>query len=144
LGSSATTSTYASTYRSVKHSFNSSLPQEVVLKYTQYCCVIAVDRRFCMGFKGPKGRQHKSWEALTFGAPHEHVTHHRQRLQVLPLGKALFMQDRAINAVRQLYRGLRQLVCLRAIMRFMQIRNHTRGQFTPRFRLPEEQRISFI
>lgn len=26
------------------------------------------------GFKGPKGR-HKSWES-TFGAPHEHATHH--------------------------------------------------------------------
>jgi hypothetical protein len=41
------TSTYASTYRSVKHSFNSCLPQDVVLKYTQYCTSMAVDRRFC-------------------------------------------------------------------------------------------------
>jgi hypothetical protein len=34
-------------YRSVKHSFNSCLPQDVVLKYTQSCTSMAVDRRFC-------------------------------------------------------------------------------------------------
>ena len=29
------------------------------------------------------------------------------------------------------------------IVRFMQIRHHTRGRFIPRFHLPEEQRISY-
>jgi hypothetical protein len=48
------TSSNASTYRSVKHSFNSSLPQKVVLKHTQHCSVIAVDRRFCTVSNGPE------------------------------------------------------------------------------------------
>jgi hypothetical protein len=39
-----------------------------------------------------KGRQDKSWEALTFGASYERVTHHPQLHQVLPLAKVLFMQ----------------------------------------------------
>jgi hypothetical protein len=43
-----------SIYRFVKESFNSSLPYEVVLKYTQYCSAMAVDRRFCMISKGQK------------------------------------------------------------------------------------------
>ena len=40
------TSIYASTYRSIKHSFNSCLPQDVVLKYTQHCTSMTVHRRF--------------------------------------------------------------------------------------------------
>jgi hypothetical protein len=69
------TSSYASTYRSVKHSFNSCLPQDVVLEYTQYCTSNGSRLTLLYGFKGPKGRQHKSWES-TFVAPREHATHH--------------------------------------------------------------------
>ena len=45
---------YASTYRSVIEPFNSSLLHGVVLKCTQYCSAVAVDRRFCIILKGQK------------------------------------------------------------------------------------------
>jgi hypothetical protein len=52
------------------------------------------------------------------------------------------MQDQANIGAALLNRALRQLVCLIDIVRFAQMRNHIRGRSIPRFRLPEEQRIS--
>jgi len=72
--SQISTSTYANTYQSVKHSFDSCLPQVVILKYTQYCISMTVDRRFCKVSKGQMD-DIKSWES-TFGALREHATHH--------------------------------------------------------------------
>jgi len=47
------------------------------------------------------------------------------------------------GAVRQLYRELRQLVCVRGMVRFMQIRNYTTRRFVPRVRLPEHRGILY-
>ena len=113
------TSTYASTYRSAKHSFNSCLPQDVVLKYTQYCTSIAVDRQFCRVSKCQKDDNtnpgSQRWALFMSMLP---IT---QRHQILSLSKIVHARLRNKVWYGQSYQGLRQLVCLMGMVRFMQI-----------------------
>ena len=71
------TSTYANTHRSVKHSFNSVCHKMLYsnIHNTSPQWQSIDDSVRYQRAKGPNGRQHKSWES-TFGAPHEHATHH--------------------------------------------------------------------
>jgi hypothetical protein len=105
------TSTSANTHRSVKHSFNSCLPQDVILKYTQYFTPMVVDRRFCTVSKGQWAKWNDNtnpgsqrlallMSMLPIIQPH----------QLLSLSKVLFMQDRATRCGTAVYRMLRQLV----------------------------------
>jgi hypothetical protein len=80
------------TYRSVKHSFNSCLPQDVILKYTQYCTSMAVDRRFCTVSKGQRDdNTNPESQRLTLLMSMLPII---QPHQMLSLSKVLFMQDR--------------------------------------------------
>jgi hypothetical protein len=78
--------------RSVKHSFNSCLPQDVVLKYAQCCTSMAVDRRFCTVSKDQKDNNtNPGSQRLALLMSMLPII---QRHQMLSLNKVLFMQDR--------------------------------------------------
>jgi hypothetical protein len=103
------TSTYASTYRSVGHSFNSCLSQEVVLKYTQYCTSMAVDRDSARFQKAQRTTTQilgvhvwcSSWACY----PSYNVT------RCFPWARYCSCKIAQQGTVWQLYRGLRQMVC---------------------------------
>jgi hypothetical protein len=126
------TLTYASTYQSIKHSFNSCLPQDVILKYTQSCTSVTVDRRFCTVSKCQKDDYtNPGSQRLALLISMLPMIQRHQKLSL----RYCLCKTAQQGTVQKLYRGLRQLVCLVDMVKFMQIRNHTRGRFITRFRL---------
>lgn len=128
--------------RSVKHSFNSCLPQDVVL-YLNTHNVAPQWQSIDDSVRSQRTKRTTTqilgvnvWRSSRACYPSYNAT------RCLPWTRYCSCKTAQQGAVRRLYRGLRPLVCVIGIVRFIQIRNHTRGRFIPRARLPEERRIS--